>query len=256
MALNPTAGTWSKVKDVLRDSAVDNALEEAQTTFLYQKLYEEERKKWEVKEVKRGLRVEINDESNKHISKINEENAKDNEINELDELEKELENDPELRKIQDQRREQLREVFKQKQEKLSKGFGHYDQMEEKDMLKMASQTQYVIVHFASNEFQNCAIVDHHLSLLAPKHIDVRFVKCDATKSPFVTTRWKIKTLPTLCIVVHGYLVDKIVGFTDLGNNSDFPTIALERRLAASGVIKAKDGKRREKSLRTQVLADT
>jgi len=124
------------------------------------------------------------------------------------------------------------------------------------MLKMASETQFVVVHFASNEYENCAIMDHHLSLLAPKHVDVRFVKCDATKSPFLTAHWKIRTLPSLCVVVHGYLIDKMVGFTDLGNKTDFPTIALERRLATSGVIKAKNGKRREKSLRTQVLADT
>jgi len=120
---------------------------------------------------------------------------------------------------------------------------------------MASDNRFVVVHFSSNEFKNCAIMDHHLSILAPKHIDVRFVKCDAKKSPFVTGKWKIRTLPSLCIVVHGYLVDKIVGFTDLGDKEDFPTVALERRLAQCGVIKASDGKRREKQPRTQVLTD-
>lgn len=248
-------GTWSQVKDVLRDAAVDNAIEEAQTSFLYQKLYEEQRKKWETQEVKRGLRVDINDESVKHTSTTDKEKARDSDNDSLDELEKELENDPELRKIQEERREQLKEQFRQKQEKLSKGFGHYDQMDEKDMLKMASQTQFVVVHFSSNEFKNCAVMDNHLSILAPKHTDVRFVKCDAKKSPFVTERWRIRTLPSLCVVVHGYLVDKVIGFTDLGNKEDFPTIALERRLAQSGALKSSDGKRREKQIRTQVITE-
>ncbi|ETO29178.1 hypothetical protein RFI_07951 [Reticulomyxa filosa] len=218
-------GTWSQVKDVLRDVAVDKALEEAQTSYLYQQLYEEQK----------GLRVEIQDAGAKHVSATEKEKAKDSDNDSLDEFEKEIENDPELRKIQEERREQLKEQFRQKQEKLSKGFGHYDQMDEKDMLKMAADTQYVVVHFSSNEFKNCSVMDHHLALLAPKNTDVRFVKCDAKKSPFVTQRWKIRTLPTLCVVVHGFLVDKVIGFTELGNRDDFPTIALERRLAKTGI---------------------
>jgi len=201
------------------------------------------------------LRVDIQDEPAKHVSKVDKEKAGDSDQDSMDELEKELENDPELRKIEEQRREQLREQYKDKQEKLSRGFGHYDQMDEKDMLKMASDTQFVVVHFSSNDFKNCAIMDNHLSILAEKHTDVRFVKCDAKKSPFVTKRWKIRTLPSLCVVCHGYLIDKIVGFTDLGNKEDFPTIALERRLAQTGVVKSNDGKRREKQARTQVLTD-
>jgi len=37
-------GTWSKVKDVLRDPAVDKAIQEGQTTYLYEQLYEEQKK--------------------------------------------------------------------------------------------------------------------------------------------------------------------------------------------------------------------
>jgi len=247
-------GTWSRVKDVLRDTTVDAAIEEARTSYLYQKLYEEERKKWAVPEVKRGLRVDIQDESLKHQSKREKEDNREEMEKELEEFEKELEEDPELRKLQEERREELKNAFKKTQQNLSKGFGEYTQMDEKDMLKLASDIQYVVVHFYSDEFQNCLILDHHLSILASKHTDVRFIKCDAKKSPFLVNKWKIKTLPTLAILVHGYFVDKVIGFTDLGNTADFPTIALERRLATTGVIKTKDGKRQKKQPRTQIIS--
>jgi len=107
--------TWSQVKDVLRDVAVDKALEDAQTSFLYQKMYEEQKKKWETTEIKRGLRVDIEDESSKHTSQVDKEKARDSDRDSMDELEKELENDPELRKI-----EELREQFNQQQKNYPK----------------------------------------------------------------------------------------------------------------------------------------
>jgi len=201
--------------------------------------------------------VDISDEILKHEKKNDNENEdEDREKDELDEIEKEIENDPELKRWEEKRKEELKAIFKKKEENKSQGFGHYEQMDEKDMLKLASQIKYVVIHFHSNEFPNCDIMDQHLKLLAPKHLDVRFIKCDVHKSPFLTKRWKIRTLPTLCVVVHTVLIDKIIGFTDLGNRVDFPTIALEKRLAEAGVLKANDGKRREKASRTLVLTET
>jgi hypothetical protein len=38
--------------------------------------------------------------------------------------------------------------------------------------------------------------------------------------------------------IEGIAVDRVVGFEELGNKDDFPTLALTRRLIKSGVIMA------------------
>lgn len=38
--------------------------------------------------------------------------------------------------------------------------------------------------------------------------------------------------------IDGIAVDRVVGFADMGNNDDFKTILLSRRLIKSGVLKA------------------
>jgi len=240
--------------------------------YYIKKLLEEEHKKWESTDSKqqiytsiqnpvdhnKNLKKEIYDEDDEHDNNLNvlETNNQDNKDDkELEDLENEIENDPDFKKLHEQRLEELKEQFKAKQEKLAKGHGHYDEMDEKDALKMAIKTQNVIVHFYADDFERCRVVDEHLKKLAVKHTDARFVRCNARKSPFLVDKWKIRTLPTICIVIGSFLVDKVIGFTDLGNKDDFPTIALERRLAKTGVIKDLDGKKHKKMDRTKVLTD-
>lgn len=42
----------------------------------------------------------------------------------------------------------------------------------------------------------------------------------------------------MIIFVEGIAIDRVVGFEELGNKDDFPTLALTRRLISSGVIMA------------------
>ena len=45
-------------------------------------------------------------------------------------------------------------------------------------------------------------------------------------------------LPTMICFIDGVATDRIVGFSELGNKDDFPTLALTRRLIRAGVLKA------------------
>jgi len=45
-------------------------------------------------------------------------------------------------------------------------------------------------------------------------------------------------LPTIICFIDGISVDRVVGFEDMGNKDDFPTLALTRRLIKSGALKA------------------
>eukprot|EP00292_Cryptomonas_paramecium_P033788 CAMPEP_0113704382 /NCGR_PEP_ID=MMETSP0038_2-20120614/26486_1 /TAXON_ID=2898 /ORGANISM="Cryptomonas paramecium" /LENGTH=127 /DNA_ID=CAMNT_0000629153 /DNA_START=114 /DNA_END=497 /DNA_ORIENTATION=+ /assembly_acc=CAM_ASM_000170 len=82
----------------------------------------------------------------------------------------------------------------------------------------------------------CKIVDKHLETLAPRHIESRFVRLDAEKSPFLVQKLRIVVLPTIALVRKGKVQDYIVGFDDLGGEDDFPTEVLEWRIACQGSI--------------------
>jgi hypothetical protein len=53
-------------------------------------------------------------------------------------------------------------------------------------------------------------MDKHLAILAKQHLETRFLKINAEKSPFLTERLKIFMLPTLALVLKGKVEDYVV----------------------------------------------
>ena len=45
-------------------------------------------------------------------------------------------------------------------------------------------------------------------------------------------------LPTIVCFIDGVAVDRIVGFSDMGNKDEFPTLVMTKRLIKTGVLKA------------------
>ncbi|CAN7015853.1 hypothetical protein IGI04_013765 [Brassica rapa subsp. trilocularis] len=75
-----------------------------------------------------------------------------------------------------------------------------------------------------------------MSILAKQHIETRFVKIQAEKSPFLAERLKIVVLPTLALLKNTKVDDYVAGFNELGGKDDFSTDDLEDRLARAQVI--------------------
>ena len=95
-------------------------------------------------------------------------------------------------------------------------------------------------------------------MIAREHPEAKFIFLNAEFSPFFVAKLQIQVLPTLVCFVDGIAIDRVVGFEELGNKDDFPTMALTRRLIRGGVLKAvtkaekgqifiKKGKRRNQS---------
>ncbi|BFZ04153.1 hypothetical protein BsWGS_07192 [Bradybaena similaris] len=119
-------------------------------------------------------------------------------------------------------------------------FGKYTLIpDEKSFLDLTtnSEVQNCVVHFFHPDFRRCDIVDEHLEKLSRKYFETKFAKLNVEKSNFLVTKLKIQTLPAVFCFKKSIVVDKIIGFEELGNTDDFPLIFLERRLARSGVIK-------------------
>jgi hypothetical protein len=93
-----------------------------------------------------------------------------------------------------------------------------------------------VVHFYRDATDRCKIVDKHLMLLAPKHMETKFVKVNAEKNPFLCERLRIVMLPTIVLLIDGKTDHSIIGFDEMGGHDDFPTMHLEWLLAKWKVI--------------------
>lgn len=68
--------------------------------------------------------------------------------------------------------------------------------------------------------------------MARKFPATRFIFIEATKAPFLIVKMKVQVLPCLVCIVDSLVVDKLVGFDELGGSDQFTTKQLEDRLTS------------------------
>ncbi|XP_077865394.1 thioredoxin domain-containing protein 9-like [Saccoglossus kowalevskii] len=156
----------------------------------------------------------------------------DAEIGRLDTID-----DDELEILRKRRMEAMKKAHDQKQEWLQIGHGQYSELQgEKEFFAECKKSKHVVCHFYRDSTFRCKIIDKHMGILAPKHVETRFLKINAEKCPFLAERLRIKVIPTLALIKDAKTTDYIVGFDDLGATDDFPTEMLEWRLGCASVI--------------------
>ncbi|KAH8311020.1 hypothetical protein KR044_003882 [Drosophila immigrans] len=159
----------------------------------------------------------------------------DQEFDRLDNLDTD-----DLKALREKRIQEMKKLNNKKQEWLRNGHGTYSELaDEKEFFEVSKKSPNIVCHFYRDSTERCRIVDMHLKILAAKHIEAKFCKVNAEKSPFLTQRLRIKVIPTIALVKDSKTKDFIVGFTDLGNCDDFATEMLEWRIAHSGAIEYK-----------------
>lgn len=117
----------------------------------------------------------------------------------------------------------------QREDWRSKGHGVYSEIaEEKEFFDVCKKSDKVVCHFYRESTWRCKIVDKHLALLAPRHLETRsveqtctncsdscgvcrFVKLSVERAPFLCERLKIRMLPTIGLVVDGKTKEFIKG---------------------------------------------
>lgn len=55
-------------------------------------------------------------------------------------------------------------------------------------------------------------MDKHLAILSKQHIETRFVKINAEKSPYLSEKLRIVVLPTLALVKNAKVEDYVVSY--------------------------------------------
>ncbi|KAI8464791.1 MAG: thioredoxin-like protein [Monoraphidium minutum] len=160
----------------------------------------------------------------------------DNQLHKLENL-----NDDDLERIRQKRIDEMRRQQDQAREWAAKGHGTYSELqEEKQFFKEVKGEERVVAHFYRDNWP-CKVMDKHLGILCNKHLETKFVKINAEKSPYLTEKLKVWMLPTLALIKNEKVVDYVVGFDDLGGKDDFTTEMLEERLAAADAVKLDGG---------------
>jgi hypothetical protein len=128
-----------------------------------------------------------------------------------------------------------RRMQQKRREWLARGHGDVTELAERDFFKELKGEERAVCHFY-RESRPCEAIDKHLALLAPKHLETKFVRVHAEKAPFLTQKLRVWMLPTVAVILSGQATDYVVGLDELGGNEDFSTEMLAARLAAAGAI--------------------
>ena len=170
--------------------------------------------------------------------KNDDEDQKDDDFDDLDAMD---ENEEKMmRNMAEMRMAAKKIAYEEQQTNKILGHGTYSEIVEEEFLPTVTKTQYVIVHFFHKDFERCKIIDMHLKKIAPEHIETRFVSMDAERAPFFINKLQIQVLPTLVCFEDGIAIDRVIGFEELGETDDFPTMNLIRRLVKVGMLLPKN----------------
>ncbi|GLT98163.1 hypothetical protein SLE2022_156810 [Rubroshorea leprosula] len=155
----------------------------------------------------------------------------DEEIAALDRLDHD-----DLEALRERRLQQMKKMAEKRSRWIALGHGEYSEIaSEKDFFSVVKASERVVCHFYRENWP-CKVMDKHLGILAKQHIETRFVKLHAEKSPFLAERLKIMVLPTLALIKNAKVDDYVVGFDELGGTDEFSTEELEERFAKAQVI--------------------
>ncbi|CAK7330043.1 unnamed protein product [Dovyalis caffra] len=155
----------------------------------------------------------------------------DDEIAALDRLDLD-----DIEALRERRLQQMKKMAEKRSRWISLGHGEYTEIpSEKDFFSVVKASDRVVCHFYRDNWP-CKVMDKHMSILAKQHIETRFVKIHAEKSPFLAEKLKILVLPTLALIKNAKVDDYVVGFDELGGTDEFNTEDLEERLAKAQVI--------------------
>ena len=160
------------------NGGVEDSISEP-TGSAYKELYAKQQKQLKVNK-QQNLNDKLDKENkNKNNEFDDEDNDDDN--NKADNGD---DDDYELRQIKEARLRQIRSQHKQKLENIGKGHGQYREITQDEFIQEITGSMSVICHFFHRDFQKCEIMNLHLSKLAQRHIESKFVRINAEKTPF------------------------------------------------------------------------
>lgn len=174
---------------------------------------------------------------------------------ELAQYDKLLEDDEGLETLRQRRLAQLQNQHSQWQKWRDLGHGEYVELGggqdardvAKEFFEATKTSERLVVHFYRPTTRFCDVFHAHLSKLAPKHLETRFLKinvqdCDhqGGGASFLVEKLGIVVMPTLVLVKDRKAFHHMTGFNEVGGTEDFSEQALAFVLGNHGVIDPRD----------------
>mmetsp|Transcript_4291 Transcript_4291/g.15011 ORF Transcript_4291/g.15011 Transcript_4291/m.15011 type:complete len:240 (-) Transcript_4291:82-801(-) len=164
------------------------------------------------------------------------EDSVDEQIHKMENLDED-----DLENLRRKRLESMRHQADKKKQWLQRGHGEYREIfTEKEFFAEMKGEERMVCHFYRENWP-CKVMDMHLDLLSKKHVETKFVKIHAEKSPYLTEKLNIWMLPTLALIKSEKVIDYVCGFNEFGGTDDFPTEYLRCRLAQQALINYEGG---------------
>lgn len=160
----------------------------------------------------------------------------DQQLNELSNLQED-----DIHELRKRRLAAMQNRHKQEQQWRLHGHGTYSEVaDQKEWFEATKNSERVVCHFYRSTTWRCEIVDKHLTALAAKHIETRFIKINAEGAPFLAERFSIVVLPAIVLTLRNEKVGMYEGFDEFGGNDNFPTSVLEKKLSEKGLLDYED----------------
>eukprot|EP01006_Ploeotia_vitrea_P062778 TRINITY_DN84387_c0_g1_i1.p1 TRINITY_DN84387_c0_g1~~TRINITY_DN84387_c0_g1_i1.p1 ORF type:complete len:180 (-),score=28.31 TRINITY_DN84387_c0_g1_i1:77-616(-) len=155
----------------------------------------------------------------------------------IQELDAAMNDEDELAKLRQKRLKQLKAQQANKETWLAAGHGTYSEVySEVEFNAAVLKSKRVVVHFHRGTTKYCDVVHRHLTDLAAKHLETRFIKVDVERLEQIASMYSITVLPSVMFIVDNHTEYTMMGFNDLGGRDDFSTAQLEALMVRKKVI--------------------
>ncbi|MCJ1399938.1 hypothetical protein MMC11_003141 [Xylographa trunciseda] len=143
--------------------------------------------------------------------------------------------DPILASHRAARLQQLSTALSAQKSLLSASHGTITTMSsEKEVMEIVTDTARTLVHFYHQDFHRCAVMDRHLEVMAPVHVEVRFLRIEAANAAWLCGKLGIRVLPCVIGWVDGKEITRVLGFEGVGEGCR--TGDLEEVLVRGGLL--------------------
>jgi len=151
------------------------------------------------------------------------ESALDAEIDKADNLDED-----DLQRIKAQRIEEMKRKAEAQQANRANGHGQLMKIsDQQEFFGAAKQSARLVVIFTRNSNKYGKAMLEHMELLASKHLEARFLWCDAENAPFLTDRLNIYMLPTIVCVKDNKVHKQHNGLNEIDGTGKYSSGTLE-----------------------------
>eukprot|EP00801_Mesodinium_rubrum_P010932 Mrub_10993.p1 GENE.Mrub_10993~~Mrub_10993.p1 ORF type:complete len:190 (+),score=62.20 Mrub_10993:1-570(+) len=162
------------------------------------------------------------------------EQAIDDQLNYYENL---MNDDEELKKIREKRMKEMQQNEMDKRNWERNGHGSITEItDQKEFFNISKQSRKVLALFYTRANKWSGPITELLSLLCQKHMEVKVVRVDAEKAPFLVEKLKIWMIPTIMCIKDQKTEQSLVGLDEIDCKGKLSIEKVENTLFEYGML--------------------